>query len=73
MHLSDYMAANNLDDEAVAAKINRSRVTVSRIRRRKVRPDWATIAEIKSFTNDQVTADDFQQIDLTPDDDEAAA
>jgi len=73
MHLSEYMSANNLDDEAVAAKINRSRVTVSRIRRRKVRPDWATIAEIKAFTNDRVTADDFQDIETSPDDDEVAA
>ncbi len=73
MHLSEYMAAHDLDDDAVAAGINRSRVTVSRIRRRKVRPDWATIAEIKRFTGDQVTADDFQHIDQTDDGGEAAA
>lgn len=74
MHLSEFMTANNLDDDEVAAAIERSRVTVSRIRRRKVRPDWATIAAIKIFTRDQVTADDFQNIDLeTAEDGEAAA
>lgn len=70
MHLSEYMAANNLDDDAVAGGIDRSRVTVSRIRRRKVRPDWATIAKIRTFTQDQVTADDFQNIDTVSDDEE---
>lgn len=74
MHLSEYMASHNLDDDAVAAEIKRSRVTVSRIRRRKVRPDWATIAKIAEFTSGQVTADDFQNIEETlSDDGEAAA
>jgi transcriptional regulator with XRE-family HTH domain len=63
MHLSDYMTANNLDDEAIAAKIERSRVTVSRIRRRKVRPDWETIERISAVTEGQVTADDFQSLE----------
>lgn len=62
MHLSDYMTANNLDDEAVAAATKRSRVTISRIRRKVCRPDWGTIAALKEFTGDQVTADDFQNI-----------
>jgi hypothetical protein len=66
MHLSEYMASNNLDDAAVAAGINRSRVTVSRIRRRKVRPDWPTIERIKEFTNGACTADDFQALDGSP-------
>lgn len=73
MHLSEYMTANNLDDDAVAAGIKRSRVTVSRIRRRKVRPDWDTIAELRTFTGDQVTADDFQNLDISENEDEAAA
>lgn len=63
MHLSDYMAWKGLSDEAVAEGISRSRPTVSRIRRRKLRPDWATIEEIKKFTNGVCTADDFQNID----------
>jgi hypothetical protein len=63
MHLSDYMAKHDLDDEQVAAGIDRSRVTVSRIRRRKVRPDWDTIEAIKKFTKGAVTADDFQSLE----------
>lgn len=62
MHLADYMADRGLDDEAVATSIRRSRSTVSRIRRRLVRPDWGTIEEIKKFTKGIVTADDFQNI-----------
>lgn len=67
VHLANYMAANNLDDDAVAAGIERSRVTVSRIRRRKVRPDWQTIERIKEFTSGAVTADDFQHLDQPED------
>ncbi len=62
MHLSEYMAAHNLSDEQVAAAIDRSRPTVSRIRRRLVRPDWGTIEAIKKFTNGASTADDYQNI-----------
>ncbi len=65
MHLADYMGGKNPDgkrfsDEEVAAAIKRSRATVSRIRRRKVRPDWATIEAISDFTGGLVTANDFQ-------------
>lgn len=66
IHLSDYMAANNLSDADVAQNIDRSRETVSRIRRRKVRPDWETIERIKKFTNGQVTADDFTSLEPEP-------
>lgn len=64
MHLSDYMAGKNplakrLRDDEVAAAIGRSRVTVSRIRRKKVRPDWKTIKAIEDFTEGLVTANDF--------------
>ncbi len=64
MHLSDYMAKYNLDDDAVADAIGRTRVTVSRIRRRKVRPDWPTIEEIKKFTKGQSTADDYVSLEV---------
>lgn len=64
MHLSDYMTLNNLDDDAVAAAIERSRVTVSRIRRRKVRPDWPTIEKITEFTKGASTADDYQSLEI---------
>jgi len=63
IHLSDYMSAHNLTDDDVAAAVERSRVTISRIRRRKVRPDWDTIQKIKEFTNGAVTADDFADLD----------
>lgn len=62
MHLSDYMAEHGLSDEAVAEAIARSRPTVSRIRRRLVRPDWETIEKIKAYTDGACTADDFQNI-----------
>lgn len=58
-HLSDYMAEHGLSDDQVAEGIERSRPTVSRIRRRLVRPDWDTIEKIKNFTNGAVTANDF--------------
>ena len=63
MHLSEYMNLHKLDDDAVAAGIERSRVTVSRIRRRKVRPDWATIEAIKNFTAGASTADDYASLE----------
>lgn len=62
MHLSDYMTEHRLSDEQVAEGIERSRATVSRIRRRKVRPDWQTIERIKVFSGGAVTADDFVQL-----------
>jgi hypothetical protein len=63
MHLSDYMNMHKLDDDAVAAGIGRTRVTVSRIRRRKVRPDWETIEKIKEFTKGASTADDYSSLE----------
>ena len=63
MHLSDYMAKHKLNDAAMAEKIARSRATVSRIRRRVVRPDWETIERISALTKGQVTADDFQSLE----------
>lgn len=62
MHLSDYMAIHKLDDDAVADAIGRTRVTISRIRRRKVRPDWGTLEKIKEFTGGQSTADDYVKL-----------
>jgi len=53
------MVLRELNDNQVAEIIGRSRATVSRIRRRKTRPDWATIEAIKAWTAGEVTADDF--------------
>jgi transcriptional regulator with XRE-family HTH domain len=62
MHLSTYMTLHSLDDDAVAAAIGRSRATVSRIRRRKTRPDWQTIEALREWSFGQITADDFAQL-----------
>lgn len=62
MHLSDYMKALKLSDEEVAKGISRSRPTVSRIRRGKVRPDWETIEAIQKFTKGASTADDYVKV-----------
>lgn len=62
VHLSDYMAEHDLSDDEVAEGIHRSRPTVSRIRRKIVRPDWETIEEIKKYTKGASTADDYQDI-----------
>jgi transcriptional regulator with XRE-family HTH domain len=59
MHLSEYMLEKGLSDEAVAEAVNRSRPTISRIRRGVVRPDWGTIEEIRKFTGGAVTPNDF--------------
>lgn len=66
VHLADYMADRGLSDDDVAKGINRSRPTVSRIRRRLVRPDWETIEEIKKFTAGASTADDYQELRQEP-------
>ena len=66
MHLSTFMQSKNLTDDQVAEAIGVSRVTVSRIRRRKVRPDWPTIQRLRFFTKGDVTADDFEKIDGSP-------
>ena len=57
------MQSKNLTDDQVAEAIGVSRVTVSRIRRRMVRPDWSTIQRLRVFTKGDVTADDFEMID----------
>jgi transcriptional regulator with XRE-family HTH domain len=66
IHLSEYMASHKLSDADVAERIERSRETVSRIRRKKVRPDWETIERIKKFTDGAVTADDFASLEGEP-------
>ena len=60
MHLSDYMAERGLSDEAVGAAIGRTRTSISRYRRRLVRPDWDAIEAIRVFTKNNVTAEDWR-------------
>lgn len=59
------MTLRDLSDEAVAADIGRTRETVSRIRRRKVRPDWDTIQLLRQWSKDQITAADFEQLQVS--------
>ena len=63
MHLSEFMDWKGLTDAQVAKDIGRERVTVSRIRRRKVRPDWKTIEMLKKWSGGNITADDFANLE----------
>ncbi len=65
-HLSKFMNDNGLSDEDVAAATGLSRVTISRIRRRVVRPDWSTIKKLREFSDGFVTADDFEDEPVKP-------
>ena len=59
MHLDEYMQRRALKDEQVAQAIGRSRATVSRIRRRKSRPDWGTLEALREYSGNEISADDF--------------
>ena len=63
MHLSEFMEWKGLTDEQVAKSIGRERVTVSRIRRRKLRPNWKTIEALKKWSGGRITANDFTSLD----------
>jgi transcriptional regulator with XRE-family HTH domain len=65
MHLSSFMAERKLTDDQVAEAIGRTRATVSRIRRRKVRPDWDTIQALREFSDGLVSADDFEELGVS--------
>ncbi len=66
MHLSTFMQSKNLTDEQVAEAIGVKRETISRIRRRKMRPGWTVIQRLRVFTKGDVTADDFEKMDGNP-------
>lgn len=55
MHLAEYMKANGLTDDDVAKAIGRTRVSISRYRRRIERPGWETLDRIKDWSGGQVT------------------
>lgn len=63
MHLSDFMRLKNLTDAEVADQIGVSRVTVNRIRRRMVRPDWETITKLNRMSRGAITANDFAELE----------
>jgi len=57
--LSDWMAANGIDDDALAAALEIDRSTVSRFRRGKHRPSAKTIEKIAVLTNGAVQPNSF--------------
>ncbi len=59
MDLAAYMSANDLDDTAMAAKIGRSRVAVSRYRRGLEIPSSAVIKRIGKVSRGGVTANEL--------------
>ncbi len=59
MDLAAYMSANDLDDTAMAAKIGRSRVAVSRYRRGLEIPSSAVIKRIVKVSRGGVTANEL--------------
>ena len=62
MHLSTYMQQKKLLDRHVAEATGVSRVTISRIRRKLVRPEWETILALKKFSNNEIRANDFETL-----------
>jgi transcriptional regulator with XRE-family HTH domain len=64
MHLDQYMEKTGLDDEQIARLCGVSRTTISRIRRRKVRPDWETIQQLRKLSRGAITASDFEVLEV---------
>lgn len=62
MHLSAYMELRNLRDEDVAAAIGKTRVSVSRYRRKLIRPSWQTIDKIERWSKRVVTSSDWKDV-----------
>lgn len=60
MHLADYMVQERLSDGDVAQAIGVSRPTVSRIRRKLLRPSWETIDKLRDWSNGAITAAEFE-------------
>jgi transcriptional regulator with XRE-family HTH domain len=67
MHLAEFMEKRQLFDDDVAEAIGVSRPTISRIRRKLARPDWATIKKLRQLSRGKVMANDF--VDLPGDGD----
>lgn len=64
MTLAEYMAANGLDDDAMAEKIDKARVTVSRYRRGLEIPGTETVKKIVEVTAGVVTANELLGIQV---------
>lgn len=59
MHLSEYMAAHELTDETVAQSIGRSRVSVSRYRRKLERPSLETARRLHTWSEGAIALEDW--------------
>lgn len=62
MKLAEWMAANGVDDVALAEAIGITRSSASRIRREKWVPSSATISKIVALTNGQVEPNSFFEV-----------
>lgn len=67
MQLAEWMEANGLDDGAMGARIGKSRVTVSRYRRKLETPASETIKLIVETTEGEVTANELLGIEQPED------
>lgn len=72
MTLADYMTRNRLTDDALAAALNVSRATVSRLRRGRMVPSFELAARIHAVTGRKVTPNDFLANLPTPSTERAA-
>ena len=59
MNLDQYISSHSLTNAEFASLIGRDTSTVSRLRKNKTLPDWATVAKIYKATNGEVSANDF--------------
>ena len=63
MQLDEFMQAQKLTDEEVAARIGRSRVSVSRYRRRIETPSPDIIRSLVELSEGQITANELLGIE----------
>lgn len=66
MHLSDYLSTEKISQEAFAALIGVSDVTVHRWVTGKSRPAWTHVGPIERETGGKVTAQDFVPVASEP-------
>lgn len=59
MRLNEWMNAGSISDEALAARLEVDRTTISRIRRGTRMPSPEMMRKIRDATNGSVTANDF--------------
>lgn len=62
MHLADYMAARQLDDESVAQELGVARATVTRWRNGTRTPEDEDVERIVKWSEGQVTVADLRPV-----------